>query len=460
MPRAVPSESAKDIIVARATAAGQAPVAIVRVSGPNLAEYYQLLFRPASGAGRAEAGKLTLGRLQSTEGEIDEALAVMWKAPRSFTGEDVIEFHLHGSTAIVHRTIEACVANGARVARPGEFTRRAYLNGRLDLAQAEAVCDLIRSQTDAAGRAALAQLSGGLSKELAAIREGLVPVVAELEAHIDFPEENLPSTTRERLGSAVDSCSRRIFGLIDSATRGTRLQEGARVVLAGPPNAGKSSLFNLLLKRERALVTPHAGTTRDTIEAEVDLGGVPVTLVDTAGLRDGAEEIETMGIGRTREELQGADLVLFLLAPSPPEAAAGEYLRLKDVPHLLVLTKSDLDLESNRSVEQLPGCQGLLSVSVLTRDGIGKLEEMMLKAIDAGESAEGALVTSRRHLQALNEAKTSLQRSAEGIASSLSPEFVVVDLTEAVAAIDRITGHAELDEDVLDAIFSTFCLGK
>ncbi len=459
MARAVSSESGSDIVVARATAAGQAPVAIVRASGPDLDAFLERLFKPSSSA-RPEPGRLVLGRLADAEGEFDEALAVLWKAPHSYTGEDVVEFHTHGSPAIVGRLLEACVAAGARIARPGEFTRRAYSNGRMDLAQAEAVCDLIASQTEAAGRAALAQLSGGLSATLHAIRDALVPVVAELEAHIDFPDEGLETATRERIGAAIDDCACRVRSLIESSTRGMRLKDGARVVLAGPPNAGKSSLFNLLLRRERALVTPHAGTTRDTIEADIDLAGVPVTLVDTAGLRDDAEEIEAMGIGRARAELAGADLTLFLADSSRPDDALAEYALHGAVPHVLVFTKTDLPDSREPNVARGPGCRRVVRISCETKEGVGELETAILEAIGASGEDAGALVTSRRHVHALAESVASLQRAGEGVASSLSPEFIVVDLTEAVASLDLITGRGELDEDVLDAIFSTFCLGK
>lgn len=466
MARAVPVETSRDTIVSRATAAGDGAIAIVRLSGNQSAPIAARLFRPRANISftQLQPGQLVLGKLSSHEQDndlIDECLAVLWRAPHSYTGEDMVEFHVHGSHVIVARLIEASLAAGARIALPGEFTRRAYMNGKLDLAQAEAVCDLIASQTDAAGRAALAQLGGGLSRRIEALRARLVPVLAELEAHVDFPEEGLEFATRERLGKSVDGCIGELHELLESSRRGMYLREGARVVLAGPPNAGKSSLFNLLLRRERALVTPHAGTTRDTIEAQVELAGVPLTLVDTAGLRETPEEIEALGIEKTHEEIGGADLVLFLVDHQNPAEAFPEYERLRQLNHIVVINKSDLP--GAASAEQFfgHGRKQLLRISIRHREGIDELERALVEHFDAPGSTEvSGLVTNRRHADALRKAARALETAAEGIASELSPEFIVVDLTEAADSLDRITGRQTLDEDVLDAVFATFCLGK
>jgi len=467
MARALPSKGSGDVIVARATAAGDGAIAIVRASGPGARAMSNRVFHPVQ-KDPDDPGRLVLGHVHACDdraARIDQGMRVCWIAPNSVTGEDVVEFHLHGSSAVVAHLIDEWLRAGARLAEPGEFTRRAYLNGKIDLAQAEAVCDLVRARTDAAGRAALQQLSGGLSRHLDQQRAALVPVIAELEAHIDFPEEGLEFATRERLGRVVDHVARALQDLLDGARIGRRLRDGVRVVLAGPPNAGKSSLFNLLLRRERALVTPHAGTTRDTIEVEIDLRGVPVTLVDTAGLRAAPEEIEALGIARTREELAGADLVLFMVDASDPNAAREEYAALGKREHLLILNKSDRvqegDLARVREMFQASGRKGAITLSTTERDGFDDLEARLISMLGGGERGEsGVLVTNQRHVTAIDRAVRSLYTVGEGLASELSPEFLVVDLTEAIAALDTITGRATLDEDVLDAIFSTFCLGK
>lgn len=467
MARPLPTEGPSDLIVARATAPGAGAIAIVRASGPGAHGLAGAIFNPKGGAlDPRDPGRMVLGTFHRDGERIDEGLAVVWKGPRSFTGEDQAEFHLHGSPVTVGRVIDACLAHGARLARPGEFTRRAYTNGKLDLAQAEAVCDLIQAETEAAGRAALRQLDGGLSRKLDDVRESLVPVIAELEARTDFPEEGIEPAERERLARQVDAALREIEALHDSSARGRRVRDGATLVLAGRPNAGKSSLFNLVVRRERALVTPHPGTTRDTVEAEVDLAGVPLTLVDTAGLRENPEEVEALGIERTRDAIKGADLVLFLVdAHEGAGPSLAEYAAIRSVPHFVVANKTDLDWAEPK--EKLaarlngPGRRRFITLSAQTRTGFEELESALVAFFGgAGSGDGGLLVTRQRHVAALERAIRALQTVEEGLASELSPEFLVVDLTEAVDALDSITGRSGLDEDVLDAIFSTFCLGK
>lgn len=463
MARNIHIDSERDLIAAPATPPGRGAIAIVRLSGPGALDAARRILS----ADPMEKGpgflRLATLRRPGEPAPIDQVLAAAWAGPHSYTGEDMVELHLHGSPAVVQACLDACTAAGARPAAPGEFTRRAFLNGKVDLAQAEAVSALTSSQTDDARRAALGQLRGGLSRRLLAIRAGLVQVTAELEASVDYPEEDIEPATRERLGTAVDDALRELEALRESHRRGRRLQEGARVVLAGPPNAGKSSLFNGLLRRERAIVTPHAGTTRDTLEAVIDLRGIPLTIVDTAGLRDGAGEIETMGIERSREEIQAADLALFLVDASDAGGEAlREYAAIADLPHLLVYNKADLlpggaDRASLR--ERLPGGRFL---SMTTREGLAELEDATARLLLGGDTGDGSEVTltSARHEQSVSAAINSLHAVTEGLAGDLSPEFVVVDLAEALSQLDTITGLRELDEDILDAIFTTFCLGK
>jgi tRNA modification GTPase len=468
MARVSPSHSDRDVIVAPATAPGASAVAIVRLSGPGTHELLKRLFRPNK-EGRSFAtsdwGRLVLGEVLNGDGTvIDRCLAVAWRAPRSYTGEDTGEFHLHGSPSIVQRVVESALKLGARPARPGEFTRRAFLNGRLDLAQAEAVGELVQAETEAAARAALGRLRGGLSHRLVVLRAELIPVLAELEATIDFPDEGIEASTRQRLEQHIERALVGINALLESFKRGRVLREGMRVVLAGPPNAGKSSLFNLLVGRERAIVSPHPGTTRDTVEAQVEIAGVAVTLVDTAGLRALPEEIEAMGIAKTHEEIQSAALVLFVVDSTDPGSAREEYCKILAVPHLLVFNKTDRmphnEEESDQGLHPA-GALGVVHLSTVTGAGFSQLEGLIRGRLGENPAEENnPLITSERHALDLGKARQALETVAKGIASALSPEFLALDLAEGLTHLDSITGRGGLDEEVLDAIFLQFCLGK
>ena len=440
-------------------------MAIVRLSGPGALGVRDRLFRVSH---RPPAhGQAVLGQLLRAPGGdvLDQVLCLTWQAPHSYTGEDCVEFQVHGSPRIVQAAIEACLAAGARLAQPGEFTRRAYLNGKLDLAQAEAVCALVQAETDAAERAALAQLQGGLSRRVRELRDSIVPAIAQLEAHVDFPEEGLEPATRAQLGATIDGAIAGIEALLTTSRRGELLREGARVALCGAPNAGKSSLFNALARGDRALVTPHPGTTRDILEARVDIGGVPVTLLDTAGLRATEDPVEVLGVGRAREELARADLLLFVVdRAAPAEHAAAEWVQLPKGRRLLVLNKQDLpgmDTAAAASAFRPEPGEGPIPLSAAKGAGIDALEAAVLARLGGAAPGEGVVVSSLRQREALTAARDALVEAAEGVASSLSPEFIVVDLAQATRALDSITGeHGALDERVLDALFSTFCLGK
>lgn len=465
MARSLPANRGKDdLIAAPATAPGQAAIAIVRLSGRGAHEAVrQRLFRGPLAEGAP--GRMVLGTLvhPGTGAPVDECLAVCWRAPRSYTGEDVAEFHLHGSPAVVDAAVEACLAAGARLAEPGEFTLRAYLNGRMDLAQAEAVSRLTQARTEAGRRAALAQLRGGLSARLYEHRAALVQTTAELEAALDHPEEDLPAPDAARHLTVIRAALAAIGELLASARRGRMLHDGARVVLAGRPNAGKSSLFNTLLGRERAIVTPHPGTTRDTLEASIDLAGIPVTLVDTAGLRPDPEEIEAIGIGRSREELHAAAIVLFLVDGSVADGeAAREYAALHTLRHFLVYTKADLPTRGGPVDPHSESCAGVLRVSVKSRKALDELEESLLRELGAAPSEGGSpdAVATARQEEELRRAASALRDAATNLETSGLPELAAADLTTALAALDALLGLQSLDEDVLDAVFSTFCLGK
>ncbi len=472
--------SSLDTIAARATASGSGPVAIVRMSGKKAIEIAATLFRPKSCRPFQEIPNhtLTLGVLASDPSgpPIDECLAALWRGPHSYTGEDVVEFHLHGGTRLVEGALEALFSRGARPAQPGEFTRRAFLNGRLDLAQAEAIADLIAAQTAQAARCALGQLAGGLSRRVDALRDRLVAATAEIEAWLDFPEEDLPAENRARIGATLDDGMREIDRLLADARRGRPLREGVRVAIAGRPNSGKSSLLNALLGRERAIVAPHPGTTRDTIEAEIDLDGVPTMLVDMAGLREKPGEIEALGIERARQEVAVADLVVFLLDGSLPLASMDDdaFQHIREREHIVAINKNDLPPAFSRADAERrfpsPTRRDILSISAQTRDGLADLERAILAAV-TGRSVAGAatapldrqetpLVANARHIQLLESSREALRRASEGLAGRLAFELIAVDLRESLESLGAITGHTDLSEDILDSIFSRFCVGK
>ncbi|MFH0795084.1 MAG: tRNA uridine-5-carboxymethylaminomethyl(34) synthesis GTPase MnmE, partial [bacterium] len=361
--------------------------------------------------------------------------------------------------------VELFVGLGARLAEPGEFTRRAFLNGRMDLTQAEAVADLVRARSDRAQELARRQLAGELSERLQRIRQSLLEVAAELEARLDFPEEELGEADLDRLAHKTSDAEKEIAQLIAGGRRGRLYRDGVRVVLVGRPNAGKSSLFNALLGRERALVTPHPGTTRDFIEATVDVRGLPLTLVDTAGLRDSSDEIERLGIARTRGEVEAADLVLWVADINEPPNEEHDllYEHLKKFPVALLLNKIDLAQKPDaRQFEQRFGDLSRVMISARTRQGLDGLEDFLearLLGESAGGGEESPLVSNLRHLGELERAQKSLCAGLETFRAGHSAEFIMVDLREALAALGRLLG-LEVEEALLDEIFSRFCFGK
>lgn len=448
--------SPDDTIVAPATGRDPGAIAIVRLSGPSTSAVLERCFRAAGKHKPPDAPRvLVRGTSIAADGaEIDDCLAVWMPAPRSFTGEDAAEIHCHGGPAIVAAILDASVAAGARLAEPGEFSRRAFLNGRMDLAQAEAVADLVVARTDLARRLALRQLRGGLSHRIADQRNALIDVAAEIEAALDFPDEDIEPETHERLAAGIATALADLHAMLTGFEKGRLVREGARVVLTGPPNAGKSSLFNAMLGHERAIVTPHPGTTRDTIECTVDIGGVPVTLVDTAGVRDAQDEIEQLGIRRTAEALANADLVLRVVDATDAGPADAPDLPA-DARAIVVLNKCDLVTVPPPSAAGEP----TVAVSAKTGAGLDALEAALRGALIGVASPEDVALATERHALCVRGAAEALLRAKEGLENGIGGELVMVDLREAILNLGDILG-LRLDEEVLDRVFSRFCLGK
>jgi tRNA modification GTPase len=451
-------------IAAIATPFGQGAISMVRLSGEGCLELLDRVFQPRAGGPLAAtpAGKRRLGWIvgPATGGRIDEVVVTPLRAPGSFTGEDMAEICGHGGVHVTNRVLEALLAAGARAAEPGEFSKRAFLNGKLDLTQAEAVMDVIQARTDLALRVAAEQLDGRLGREALDLRAALLAVLAHLEAYIDFPEEGIEPDTGAAFVGRVEAVLAQVDALLATAEQGRMLREGVRVVLCGKPNAGKSSLLNALLGYERAIVNAAPGTTRDSLEESLSLRGIPLVLTDTAGLREQtSDEVERAGMERTRRLLERADLVLLLADSSqPPDRPFLDLHRSDTHGHtLLVLTKADLPRDPAWADVPAPDAE----VSAATGAGLEDLHGRMHVAITqgVGDLAETRLAINARHRACLALAREALVAGLEGLRGGYSPEFVAVDLRAAMHHIGDVAGHADTEE-LLGEIFGTFCIGK
>lgn len=451
-----------DTIAAIATPVGEGGVGIVRLSGPDALSSLRRLFTPMRGGQRFKPQMLRYGRIIDAEGHtVDEAMAVYFKAPHSYTREDVVEIHCHGGALPLRRTLELALSCGARRAEPGEFTLRAFLNGRIDLAQAEATLDLIQARTQTGLQLALDQLGGRLSRQVQQARNDLIGALAYLTALVDFPEDDVPEQeVLQPLRSALAQVER----LYRGADQGILYRYGARAVLVGRPNAGKSSLLNALLQVERAIVTPIAGTTRDTLEETANLGGVPVVLIDTAGITETADPVERIGVERSRRALASADVVLLVLDRSAP--LTEEDLRIAALTHgrptIAVYNKADLpaQLDPAPLLASHPTIRAESTTSAALGEGLSELGETVAQTLLGNASLTGeTLVTNPRHREALSRSLDHLRSAVAALELSVPVDLVAIDVTAAVQALGEVTGES-VGEDLLSTIFSRFCIGK
>lgn len=451
-----------DTIAALSTPLGEAGIGIVRLSGPQAESIARRIFRPHQPRLTWRSHQLYLGHIVDSEGEIiDEVLLTLMRAPRTYTRQDVVEINCHSGYGVLSRILKLTLAQGARLARPGEFTLRAFLSGRIDLTQAEAVLELIQARTQAGLKVAAAHLTGGLGRRLRQVREDLLNLWARVEAALDFPEEAAelsPQSFQEGLEQQSQSLER----LLATYQEGRLLTEGLLVVIAGRPNVGKSSLLNCLLNQDRAIVTEIPGTTRDFIEETLTLRGVPVRLSDTAGLRPAQDRLEELGIERTRQRLAQADLVLYLVDGSAPLAAEDReaLAALAGQPGLAVINKIDLPLQCFEADLKKVTSFPLVKISALTGQGIDDLKQGIVDLdLSGGLKGEGEIITQARHYQHLQAARGFLRQGQALLGPATPWELVALELKEAVLQLGEITGD-EVGDAVLDRIFGEFCLGK
>jgi tRNA modification GTPase len=450
-----------DTIAAISSAAGDSGIGIVRLSGPQALAIADKVFssKDREKASQYKTHTLHYGWVADGDKIIDEALLTVMRAPRTYTKEDVVEINCHGGIVALRKTLELVLAKGARPAEPGEFTKRAFLNGRIDLAQAEAVLDIIRAKTDAALAISAAQLVGGLSRELFRLRSRLLDILASLEAGIDFPDEETdPASPRKDL----EKIQRQIQELLDSSRRARFVREGLHTVICGKPNVGKSSLLNALLQRERSIVTPVAGTTRDTIEEVIDIKGLPLRLVDTAGIIEPRDLVEKKAVARSREQIKLADLVLLVFDASKRLSRQDHLLikRLKGKRVLPILNKIDLKEKIERTV-LLKTFGRIIAISAKKARNINLLEEAIAEVVFQGKglASEPLLLSNLRHICLVHQAQKLIEEALNSLDNKLPPEFIAQDIREAAACLDAILGKS-FSGDLLDRIFSEFCIGK
>ncbi len=458
-----------DTIVAISTPPGVSGIGIVRLTGPEALAIADRLFSPADLRKRpSQQATYTLlyGRVVDGEEVVDEALLTVMRGPRTYTTQDVVEINCHGGIVPLRRTLELCLREGARLADPGEFTRRAFYFGRIDLAQAEAAADLITAQTTEAAQAAVQQLAGRLSGQVEALRTSLASLLAHLEAAIDFGEDDIEALSPGQIGARLRSLRGHVEGLLATAEQGKLLRQGARVALVGEPNVGKSSLMNALLGEERMIVTPIPGTTRDTVAESINLHGVPVVLVDTAGLREVADEVEQAGVDRARQALEEADVVLLVVEqPDTWNVEPGTWNAGRGGEERVVLVVNKCDLRETRLAKQGPWAEGpevpWVEVSAKTHEGLDRLREAIAERIGAAGMRPTAevIVTNVRHQGALTKTLAALERALTGLEAGATEEYLAEDVREALEALGEIVG-ATSREEIIDEVFARFCVGK
>jgi tRNA modification GTPase len=463
-PDAAPEASAGaavDTIAAVSTPPGRGGIGIVRLSGPLAASMAAQLVRLRHPLehGRARLADVLDDAESAAASRIDEAVVTYFQAPNSYTAEDLVEIAAHGSPVVLELLLRRAMSLGARLAEPGEFTQRAFLSGRLDLTQAEAVRDLIDAQTLTQARQAAGQMGGALSRRVAPVKQSLLELIALLEAGIDFAEDDIDVTPQAEIARRIGELAPPLTALEASFSRGRIVHDGLTLAIVGRPNVGKSSLFNRLVERDRAIVTATPGTTRDLVTERISLQGIPLELVDTAGLRESLEEAEQLGIARSREALADAALVLVVFDATQPlnEEERNLLAAIEGRPALVAINKSDLAAQ-HPSAAEIAGLDAI-STSAITGEGIQKVRDRLIELATGGAASEPGMLTNLRQHQAVATALSALSDAGRANAKAIPHEMILLDLYRALWALDSLTGETTPD-DVLNLIFSTFCIGK
>jgi tRNA modification GTPase len=457
-----------DTIAAIATAIGASSIGIIRISGNDAGKIANKVFRAKSGVSLLERPSYSISygsAIDENNNMLDEVLALTMWAPHSFTGEDVVEIQCHGGTIVLRSILELILRTGARLADPGEFSKRAFLNGKLDLSQAEAIMDIINAKTETALYAAANNIQGDIKKEITDIRMNILRLIAYLEADIDFPEEDINRLTDQEVYEQLQQIEEDIKILIETFKSGRILREGLKTVLIGRPNVGKSSIMNAFLKEKRAIVTDIPGTTRDVIEEYYNIKGMPLILVDTAGLRDTDDIIEKLGVERTKDELEKADLILYVFAITELQSEA-DLLQLEDIPKdklIVLINKHDLlkDREHEEKILRILSGYKVVLLSATENYGIEELKETIIKQYDVHgmEINKKPLITNTRHKDALLKGQQAIRGAKNSVNDKMPSDFISIDLRQALLSLGEISGET-LEEDIVEQIFSQFCLGK
>lgn len=448
-----------DTIIALATPQGSGAIAVIRLSGAHAIEVVDKIFFSKKNLENLTSQSVVFGTIKKEDEIVDEVLISVFRNPKSYTGEDTVEISCHGSPYIIKTILELLVQNNVRMAQPGEFTQRAFMNGKLDLAQAEAVADLIASESKASHSIALHQMRGGVSNELAALRESLINFTALIELELDFGEEDVEFANREELSSLVQNLEVKIQNLIESFNYGNAIKNGVPVAIVGYPNAGKSSLLNLLLNEERAIVSDIAGTTRDTIEEVLTIEGIQYRFIDTAGLRQSDDTIENIGIERTKLAITKADIIIHIYDVRDENHAQNAITPFLDEiareGKKLIQVANKIDLK-----EELYASDTIIFLSTKTKQGLDDLKRKMAHILEVSKFENSVIISNFRHLESLKLAMISLQEVKQSMIQNLSGDLLSFHLRNTLRHIGDITGNIDIDKDILGTIFGKFCIGK